>query len=346
MLRINKKLTIKFKLATSVFETINKAAYATQSRALGTVSNVANSILAHETFCDFILPLIIGNNKNNSEWEQQKYNFISSKQIAIPATGLNLDLNRTFDRESLVHKPFIDKYIEDYKQYTIVEPTGTETKSKKVINSDKDIVNHILANIAITPIDYHQYFKFDNHQDYLYWVIAVNSSSVSNTTDDINKSPNIRFFLYDEKISKGREMTSAKLELEAINKLNTLKLQDGGEDLISSICIIKNVLTFDEMDESDDNFEDIYLAVFRYAKEHSADFLAIAEDKDLKVQSQIKKYINQGILRISDNNEIVETANTSNILGRDLLDTVKYFNNPLNKAEVTKYLNQYKSLRK
>ena len=365
MLHINKRLTIKFKLAISVFEVINKAAYATLSRSLGATGKPVHSMLAHNSFCDSVLPIIIGNNNKNSDWEREKYEYVSSIQISIPSTGLNLDLGYTFNRDNMNLKEDILKYIEDYSQFEMVNQPIISTKKVqdlkdatkqidkevstdnivKVEFEDKQIVSHILDNAAIGIIDYHKYFKFDSPKDYMYWVLCSLSSEVANTPEDVQKSPNIRFFLYDEKVSRKTDMDIAKLEIKAINKLNAIRQMSDGDEIIKNIAIISNAVSFDELQDYEDDSEGLYLRLFTYSKEHSLEFLEIAENKDIAIQSKIKSYINADVLRIDDKSNIIETANTSNILGKDLNDAISYFKNPTNKAEITKFDNRFKSLR-
>ena len=104
MITIKKRIAIKYKLAQSVFESLNKLAYNTQARSLGTTTTVTNRLLANPTLLDTILPIIIGNNNKNSEWEHEKVDYVSSIQIPINSGGLELDLNCIFDKSSAMFK--------------------------------------------------------------------------------------------------------------------------------------------------------------------------------------------------------------------------------------------------
>jgi hypothetical protein len=330
MLTIKKTLTIKYKLANSVFESLNKLAYNTQSRALGTTKNSVHKILAHPTFCEDILPIIIGNNSKNSEWEHEKLDYISSIQITITNNGYTLELDSIFKKDDPKYKEAIATYITDYK----IDPKASE----------KEIAEHILSNEAIPVIDYHLYFRFTNAKDYLYWVLAVNSPEVANTVEDIEKSPNIRFFFYDEKVAKRRALSNADTQVKAINKLNSLRAQDNGDDLLKDIAILKSVIPF--VDIVDMSKEDVYLELFRYVQTSPDEFLTIAEDKDIVVNATIKKYIDSNILSINEEGHIVDSANTNTVVGTDMTASVLYFKNPLNKAELLKFENRYKSLKR
>lgn len=330
MITIKKTLTIKYKLSNSVFESINKLAYATQSRPLGTTKNSVHKALSHPTFCEDVLPIIIGNNSKNAEWEHEKLDYVSSIQVPITNNGYVLELDSIFKKDDPKYKEAVAAYIADYK----VKEGATE----------KEIVDSILANKAIEPIDYHLYFRFINPKDYLYWVMAVNSPEVANAVEDIEKSPNIRFFFFDEKIAKRRLLTAAENQAKAVNKLNTLRALDNGDDLLKDIAILKSIIPFDEVQDMDK--EDIYLELFSYVNLNADEFLVIAEDKDIAINATIKKYIDSNILSISESGSIVVSANTSTVVGIDMTSAVLYFKSPLNKAELLKLESGYKSLKR
>ena len=339
MITINKTLTLKYKLAISVYESMNKAAYATQTRSLGTNQKQINTLLSHPTFCDYVLPIIIGNNKNNSDWEREKQDYISSIQIAIPVSGYPLDLSCTFDRDNIYLKDNIEKYIKDNAKDLYDTKTSEKDKEVKALKDDKAIALDIINKLD--PIEYHKYFRYTNVKDYLYWVMALTSNQVANTPDDADKSPNIRFFIYDDKVNKKSNLEKAEVREKASTAVIKLKSQT---DLLKDIALVKNVVTFDELEEMDDS--EIYLAVFSYANSYPSEFISVAEDKDLKHKSTIKKYLEVGILKVNDNNEIADGKNDKIVLGSSIDVAVKYLANPVNSAEVTKYANEYKSIKK
>lgn len=339
MITINKTLTLKYKLAISVYESMNKAAYATQTRSLGTNQKQINTLLSHPTFCDYVLPIIIGNNKNNSDWEREKQDYISSIQIAIPVSGYPLDLSCTFDIDNIYLKDNIEKYIKDNAKDLYDIKTSEKDKEVKTLKDDKAIALDIINKLD--PIEYHKYFRYTNVKDYLYWVMALTSNQVANTPDDADKSPNIRFFIYDDKVNKKSNLEKAEVREKASTAVIKLKSQT---DLLKDIALVKNVVTFDELEEMDDS--EIYLAVFSYANSYPSEFISVAEDKDLKHKSTIKKYLEVGILKVNDNNEIADGKNDKIVLGSSIDVAVKYLANPVNSAEVTKYANEYKSIKK
>ena len=330
MITIKKSLTIKYKLSKSVFESINKLAYNTQARPLGFTKSAVHAVLAHPTFCEDVLPIIIGNNSKNAEWEHEKLDHLNSVQLSVVNNGYTLELDSVFKKDDPKYKEAVANYIADYKL--------------KEDSTEKEIVDSILANKAITPIDYHVYFRFINPKDYLYWVMACNSNEVANTPEEVEKSPNIRFFFFDEKVAKRRALTEAENKAKAVNKLNSLRATDNGDVLLKDIAILKSIIPFDEVQDMDK--EDIYLELFSYVNLNADEFLVIAEDKDIAINATIKKYIDSNILSISESGSIVVSANTSTVVGIDMTSAVLYFKSPLNKAELLKLESGYKSLKR
>lgn len=330
MITIKKRITIKYKLAQSVFESLNKLAYNTQARSLGTTTTVTNRLLANPTLLDTILPIIIGNNNKNSEWEHEKVDYVSSIQIPINSGGLELDLNCIFDKSSAMFKENIAKYIKDHS----IDKEATEDA----------ITKHIFDNKNVDPIDYHQYFRYTNVKDYLYWLVALNSSQVANKAEDADKSPNIRFFLYDEKVAKARLMSNSETQSKAVNKLISIRALDEGATILKNIAILKNVIPFDELNEMEDG--DIYLELFSYANRVPSEFLAIAENKDLATEAKIRKFIESNVFIINQEGYVCNASDTNAIIGKTMTEAVSYFKNITNKGDITNFENAYKSLNK
>ena len=324
MIRINKTLHIKYKTAISVFENINQVAYATQSRPLCTNTKQVNTILSHPTFCDSILPVLIGRNSNASDWEMVKTDYISSLQLNVPSSGYPLELSSTYDSDNKLLSVNIAKYIKD-----------NNLKDK----TEKEVVYHIVENVE--PINYHLYFKYDNVKDYLFWIMALTSSQVANTPEDFDKSNNIRFFIYDDKVAKKKILKDVELREKAAQEAIKLKSK---KDILGQIALMQNILTIAELEEI--TVEDLYIEIFNYANSVPDVFLNILKDEKLEIKSTIKTYIEYSILKINDENNIVDGKNESIVIGGSIEEAVRYFENPINSAEVTKYGNEYKSAKK
>lgn len=346
MITVNKKLAIRFKLDKTVFEQLNAAAYATQTRALGTNKKIVNTLLAHPSFCDNVLPILIGNNKQNSDWEREKFDYISSIQISIPTSGYDLNLNSSFDIDDIRLKPDIMKYVMANELFEVTDKVEGKVKTETTeaieavdattkYASEEIIAQHILDNPQISILEYHKYFRFENWTDYLYWCVAEISNQVANNPEDVEKSPNIRFFIFDEKVVKRADMAKAKNTAKAINKLNSIKSTNGGNAVIKNIALNKHVLVFAEVEDMDD--EEIYLSVFTFANNSPAEFLEAAENKTLSQEVLINKYLEKGIFVFDENNKIVDAANAANVIGVDITSAISYFNNPQNKGEIAKF---------
>lgn len=333
MHRINKSLWIKFKTSISVFETINKTAFATEVRSLSIGSkSIVNKILSHPTLSDYILPNLIGLNKNSADWERTKLDYVSSLQLSVPLTGYKLDLNCTISYDDNNRKQNLIKYVKDNDLYAGAKKD--ELPSLKVLSE------HIFKNRQLSELDYHQYFVFDNNKDYLYWIIAVNSSQVANTPEDVNKSSNIRFFLFDEKSAQKTEFTNISKEIEANNKLAAIKNKDDKESLLN-IALVTKAIDYDEISDMDDYTEYIYVKLFKYSKVDPVSIINAIADTNLVTKANIRKYIETGIFRLTDEGIIINSSNEKPI-GSSMEEAVKYFTNPINEGDVTTFAKMYK----
>jgi len=334
MARLNKLLTLKYVLAVSVFEALNKVAYATQARALGLNQNTVNTLISHSTFCDMILPLLIGSNKNSNNWESEKHDYMNSLQISVPASGLKLNLNGTLDRSNITTKENLENYIKENKL--------DKGEYEKDPIEDKELLDDIMLKLA--PIELHKYIKFDDIKHYLYWVVCVLSAQVANNPEDVKKSPNIRFFIFDDKVAQKEELKVADLQVKASNKLQSVREGDKDKTILRNIALVNNVLTFAELEDISDN--DVYLKLFKYGNEHPEELLKALENKDIMIQGKVKQFIEVNIFRNEDNGSIVETSNPKNVIGTNMNEVISYFKNPINQGDITKFETAYKSLKK
>ena len=350
MIKRNNQLSLRFKLSMSVFESLNTVAYATQVRALGVSGSAAKKLLSHETYCDTVLPNILGNNKLNSDWESQKYEHINSVQISIPTAGLDLDLSHKFDITDSRYIPEITKFITEQNLIKITpavkevkDGTGkvtTPASEEVVINpTEEEVYNAIVSKVK--PLDLHKYFIFDNLKHYEYWVIATLSNEVANTPEDFDKSKNIRFFIYDPNLARKKELSKADATSKSIQKLISIK---NDVELVKHIAIVTKAIEFEDLDTLTN--EDIYLSLFQGITSNTIDgFIEAAENKSISTEVLIRKYIHKGIFAITEDNCIVDASNLGVIIGRDITSAIQFFANPINKGEVAKYETKYKSLK-
>ena len=338
MIKRNNQLSLRFKLSMSVFESLNNVAYATLVRALGVSGSAAKKLLSHETYCDIVLPNILGNNKLNSDWESQKYEHINSVQISIPTAGLDLDLTHKFDITDSRYVAEITKFIEE-----VTDNAGkiiTPAKEEEIINpTEEEVYNAIVSKVQ--PLDLHKYFIFDNLKHYEYWVIATLSNEVANTPEDFDKSKNIRFFIYDPNLARKKELSKADATSKSIQKLISIKNET---ELVKQIAIITKAIEFEDLDTLTN--EDIYLSLFQGITSNTIDgFIEASENKSIQTEVLIRKYIHKGIFAINEDNCIVDASNLGVIIGRDMTSAIQFFANPINKGEVSKYETKAKSLK-
>ena len=356
-MRLNKSLWIKYKLNKSVFESLNAAAYATQSRPLGTSNNVVRLITSNSTLCEMILPNLIGVSPKSENWDREKADYISNLQLIVPSSGYKLKLGASFDVDDYLRKDNIKKYIEDNNLYDDV--VSGETKPdvdakgnaiekpiyNKVVKSTSEILKAILNDSNVEVIDYHKYFKYDDTKDYLFWILATYSSQVANSPEDADKSPNIRFFLFDEKIAEKIDLENTNFEIEAINKITEIKNGKSSE-ILEDITLVLGVVDFESLlDVSSDNIVDYcYSKLFKYAKSNPKDILEELKNKDYKIKASIKRYIDKGLIDLGEDGELKNTI-TNGSIGINMTSALAWFKNPINEGERNKLETKYKSLK-
>lgn len=332
MINRSKKISIKFKRHQSVFEALNDVAYAVETRPLGTSKNAVSQMISHPTLCDVILPNLIGMNRNSQEWEREKTDYISNLLIRVPISGYRLNLQHSFDRNDMLKKDNIDKYIKDYKLYDPVK--------KEEEYSEEKLYGHIITNVA--PIDLHMYFRFVDSKDYLFWVYATLSSQVANTAEDVEKSTNIRFFLFDEKIADKVEADLIGSKIKTVNKISGIK---SGEDKTSIIdmALVLDLVEFEELLEMSDTdkIEYCFAKLYAMANEYPTQVMAIAEDKDIKLKGFVRKAISKNLISNEDGEFKLVASGKS--IGNTMSTVLNWLKNPLNEGDVTNLKQSLKS---
>ena len=146
--------------------------------------------------------------------------------------------------------------------------------------------------------------------------------------------------MYDEKVAKKRSSDKAESEMKAVDKLRSNK---SNTTLLRNIALTKNVITFAEFEEYTD--EEVYLELYNYSKNYPSEFIEACEDTHLVNKSNIRKYVEVGILKIDVNENICSAKNEKIILGSTMEEAAKYLANPIHSGEVSKFEKEYKSLK-
>jgi len=331
MIAKQKVLYLKYKLHQSVFESINDIAYSTQVRPLCTTKGAVSKMLAHPTLSRFTLPNILGLNETSMDWEREKLDYISNLIIRVPRNGYKLDLSHSFEKDSPLRKPFIDKFIEDYK----VKSADGKDASEAVL------YGRIIKEVA--AIDLHQYLSFGNVQDYLYWVLADNSSVVANKPEDVDKSHNIRFFIFDETVAEKNKAESTSKRIEAVTKLSEMKSGSSKNRLVD-LALELNAVEYDVIEEFETDAEKIdytFTKLFEFANDYPTELLDAANDADLTYKSLIKKCILRSLIVSDDEGKFTNTL-TDKVIGGSNKELVNWFKNPLSEGEVNKLKTELK----
>lgn len=329
-----KRIWIKYKTHQSVFEVINYAAFSTQTRPLGITQTAVNIITSHPTLTKYILPNILGISENSVEWRTEVTEYINGIQIIVPLAGFKLNLNYRFDTDDPIRKENIKAYIKKYKAFKIADKElAAKNDPKGFIDfSESELLNHILTNKYITPIDYHLYFSYEEPVHYLYWIVAITSSQVANTPEDVDKSTNIRFFIFDEKRAERVEMSSLDSEIKVINSISAL--YSAKDRKLIDIAILSESVDYETVEaQGDDVLDYVFKKVYNMCKISPLSISDLLNDAELSAKSNIRKLIAKNLLYADSNGNIVNSE-TGKVIGENLTKAVTWFKDPMNEADV------------
>lgn len=338
MKTVNRTVRIEWRNNPSVFEAINKAAFATSHLRLSATMGMANWYLARQEELDALLPTILGSSPKSDDWEEKCTEYVHDFLVEIPRDGMEWNIGYTLSLTANKTKVAIDSYIDKMKRAGI-----------KDVNFNDD--SFILAcmqgvefdgKFKVDEDDLYRYVTFINPRDYFNWRAALKSSTVANKPEDVYKSTKIKFFLVDGEHSKLEEAKIIQDKNKAI-RLYAALLEKGDNVKLNHILIagkkIENLKDFDELTDIN------RLKLLNEFMESSPErFVQVCEDKSNEVRARITVYLWSGLLRYIPGSEIITDAhNTDRVLGNNMEATIAFFNDPINQGYCNELLAKYKS---
>jgi len=329
---ISRKIKILWREKYSDYETINKDVLVVNERPMGITSGANKKILSEGDMLQSIMPTLVGAdpNSNKSDWDNLMYKYFNGMHVLIPKPGLELEVGFSYRL----------KTDNKNKKEAIAELIG----SKTTIKTDEDLANLVEAtdkhgSFVNDPDTWYRYGEPIEKEQYVIYRYAKYSAKVANNKADVEKSPNIRFYIHtdhEERVLREKrisaETESMKLYLELITD----------PDVVDSVLLLMNRLPSSFKDDSEKHE---FLNTQRINNTNY--FISTLKDKNLKMKADIEKYIQAGVLRrLVGSTTVVDNSDASIVLGINMDEVVSFFSNELNKAKVKEYESIYKSQKK
>lgn len=323
----SREISIQWKLNPDAFQIINKTAIVDITRRFGSTINAVNNILIKKELLEMTMPIIIGMNSTDKDWQKTITNYWNSLAVDIPENGKTLEIGFTFDSTDKDRQTYIKDLYSKFK-----------------FKNDEEFANYVMTKVP--EEDKYRYGTPLNVSDYLLWIYSFHYRDVANTPEDIQKaSPFIRFYIHDDLLVKKQKEELTDLAINAQEEyIGLIKSNDAKDKIYNILCVLEPSLIL-EIEKLNDKEKQIRL--FDLASRESSKFIALTRDNNLHTKALIEKLITKHILRkMSNTDVIVDIEDPSIVLGNTTTEAVTWFVLEQNKAKVSEYITRLSALDK
>jgi len=332
-MEIKRQVNIVWKYNPTTFEKINSEVVGEQFRKIGSSVTAVNKIVQNSAMLRLLMPQLLGvdPDSNDVNWDRSVKHYWDSLSVDIPSGGRKLETGFSFDITDLPR----EKYIK-------------ELKAEKDIKNTRELADYIMGvnSKGEDNIKEEVRWKYANPinvEDYLLWRYILNYRHVANSIEDVNKSPNIRFYLHTEEEKERIKKQEFKTKQSAINryiKFVEKASKDDTDDLLSLISprSIKDIIFNNDL-------EDKQMQIMEFVTTNPTRFVTLVDDKNIKTKAFIERLIAFDILKkLPNSTVVVEAADPSVTIGNNIDECVSFFLNEKNKVKVNEFTAKYKSL--
>ena len=298
MFEYNRKIEIRWVSNPSVFEKINSKIINKSFRKLGSSVTAVEAIISNFSEIEAIMPNVLNISVSSPEFKRMVKVYFDSLTVDVPESGKPLEIGFIFDA---FDKTFESK-VNQVKLKSNISPDA---------DIDKEYGKAVLKMVKAGAIKYeelYQYAKPINPADYILWRYCQRYYRVAKDADDIKKSKNIDFFLYDSKAVKEE---AVKLDM-AISDAMDIAIADSKDanKLNSYIAIFK-------LSPVDNSIISKKSALINYVTANAAKFLAVAKAGDLELKAKIAELIKNGTIVKQEYSDMYTFANNREVLVGD-----------------------------
>ena len=296
MIEVSKKVKIYRKPSATGFDKVNKIqlalSYDIKSKIGSSVSSV-NAILQCSDELKMLMPSILGMSATSPNWDKELSTYWNSLTKVVPETGLELEVGFRYTKDDSTRSEYIKKLTECKDDSALAE----YGEKQKVENKWK----------YGTPI---------HPADFLLWQYTLNYGDVANDVKDIDKSPKIRFYIFDDTIRKKAEEEKFKLETTANMKFYAILADKEKIDMILSV-FGHNISGFKSEVHKHSTLKSI-------VDTRPLEFINIEGDKQLQMKSFIERCIINNLLKRYANTTAVVDVDSLDTIGTSLNDAIVY----------------------
>ena len=303
---VKKEVSILWRKSHNNFMFENLKSLSEPTRYIGSAVNAVNYMLGCADEMKVLMRSILGTDPNSREqnWDKVLANYWHSLQVQVFQNGKILQIGYIYDIDDVEKQEAIDKL----------------KVSKPSIKSSEDLVKYCETK------EFHEEYRYKygmpiNIEEYLLWRYCLKYSHVANTPEEVNKSNNIRFYLWSAADERRLKLTDYKSKMEAMQKASTII---ASEELTTNVVCLM-VDSQEIINTLYPSIEDKHLFIMDQARNNPDKLIAIASDKNLVMKVMIERMVFNNILkRIANTSIIVDSENSEIVIGNTLDEAVSY----------------------
>jgi hypothetical protein len=275
-----------------------------------------------------LMPEILGVSATASDFDKLVFNYWNSLAYEVADSGKDLQIGYSYDFST-----------QDKDKKESIKNLVTSAKEQHKVDITDDVSLALYCDKYVGEEYKYKYGRPLVVADYLIWRYCLNYSHVANSVNDIDKSGKIRFYLFSEE--EARKKNEAKHELN-------LKAMQYYLDVIKDEALIDNILyILNRSADIKSTLSTKGMILKTIYEANPSKFVEICTDSNIKLKAAIEKLISTNILRRLTNTQIiVDSTDSTLIIGNNMSDAIAFFSNDVNKQIVNEYYTKYKGLPK
>ncbi|MBD5584340.1 MAG: hypothetical protein HDQ88_04610 [Clostridia bacterium] len=331
-MKYSREITLALKLNPTMFQVVNRKAIGSFNTMFGP-SNKAISILSSRNAeMASIMPEILGisPDSRDTNFQEAVLKYLRTIIKEVPAEGIKLETGWDLDIDNPFKKDEILKWAKEHG----IDTTQAHAKLEKeifeaMLFGDKRVHEELLF----------QYMKPINPADYVIWRLALNTSTVANKPEDVDKSTNIRFYLHSKEDAKRIKEAKTKTTVDTVQKLATLYAEANNDRIIDIlICANPNdVLSIIKKEPTD-----LQVAITELSQSNPDKFLDLYGKAEIKAYAQVHKLLAAQVIT-KDGDKFFDTNHPDKVLGSSIEGVIAFLADEANKEYKSQLFTAYKA---
>lgn len=312
--RYSKSTRINWKLNPNWFQTQNSKVLEIEIQRVGTSQSAVNAMIAKDELLKVVMPTVIGSSYEaiSGNWQKEMKDYFNSITIRVPKEGYDLDLSMDFDINDV--NPIRKSYIETLKQ------THKITTSQELC----DLVVSLNGKDSIRDEFLYRYGEMVNPESYIHYIYCLGYKGVANTPDDINKSSDIRFYIFSEAEIQRKKEQAAKVTIALSKEFNSFIVSQPTKEQYEAIYIElfpDNISTAMKSE-----LETLQFEIIKLISEKTEDIARVLKNVPYYVtKAKIKKYVAYNLIKRIQPDVYIDPENPTVVYGNSMDETISYF---------------------